>query len=151
MPRKKVRTAAAKAQKAQEARWRYLLRNPAFHEDLQKLHRLHRKGADIKKWIDELERIADKWGFLRIPPYVAAMLPFLDFPSGVESFGAEWGLSYSPVATTELKENRFLFSRVDLDHPLEDLLPLIEKELRYVYQSRPRRRKRFDKVDFQLR
>lgn len=60
-------------------------------------------------------------------------------------------MSYTPVVTTELKEDRFLFFRIDLEHPLEDLLSLIEKELREVYGTRPRRRRRLDRVDFQLR
>ena len=60
-------------------------------------------------------------------------------------------VDYSPVASTELRHDRFLFFRVDLNHPVQDMLPLIEEELREQTHHRRRKRTRADTVDFHLR
>lgn len=101
------------------------------------------------------EKIADKWGLLSIP--FEAVIYWPGYPvdsedfSALERYGRDWPiLDYSPVAITELRKNRFLSLRLDLNHPLQDLLPLIEKELREADVGRARKRRRLDKVDQQL-
>lgn len=153
MPRKKGDEATLQAQRAQATRWRYLLRNPDFRNDLKRLSSLQGNIRRTKKFLELRETIADKWGLLWIPGKAILRSFWLedtqDIPD-LEPFGAEWGVDYSPVAVTKLTEDRFLFLRVDLQHPVEDLLPLIEKELREVTQSRTITRRRLDKVDYHL-
>lgn len=157
MPRKKSASAEAATRKAQEAHWRFLVHNPEFQKDLEHLHGFYRKRPVsqkawanlLKKWFQESTRVADKWGLARIPLLAIANFPFLD-ESNLESFGTEWGIAYLPVMMTKLVDDRFLFFRVDLEHSLESSLPLLEQQLRAFYRTRARRRRRFDKVDFQL-
>ena len=59
-------------------------------------------------------------------------------------------VDYSPVTTTELLDDRFLFLRVDLKHPLENILPLTEEAIRKATKGRLRKRQRLDKVEEQL-
>jgi hypothetical protein len=147
MPRKRSSQAEAKAKKAQEAQWMYLCRNPDFLKDLQDLHQLVTKEQyNLKKFLDSRERVADKYGLLRVPS-VIANLAAMD-RSALESYGTEFLVSYTPVTLGELKEGRFLFFRIDLNHPVDDLLPLIEEQLRDIYRHRPKRRRRLDRVQF---
>src|SRR5688572_14469672 len=104
MPRKTSSRAEAQAQKAQQGRWSYLVRSPYFLKDLRQLHRFYRrKRVSLKSWFDSVERITDKYGLAYIPPEVIASLPFMD-QSALESYGEQWGISYTPVMTGELKE-----------------------------------------------
>jgi hypothetical protein len=146
MPRKRSSYAEAMAQKAQESRWKYLVRNPDFMDDLNRLHQFYRKknhnlkkvfdGRITKLWFRKCERVCEKYGIARLPLSVIPNLPAMD-RAVLESYGTEWGIDYIPVMTGEPKENRFLFFRVDLNHPVDDLLPLIEEQLREVYRDRP--------------
>ena len=116
MPRQS-RFDASAARKAQESRWRFLIRNPDFRKDLLRLSRL----KSIEKFVNDRVKIADKWGLLTIPGRAIHYAPWLKDPQEIaffEPFGAEDLVAYSPIAVTELKENRFLFFRVDLDHPV---------------------------------
>lgn len=154
MSRKKAHEATLQAQRAQEARWRYLLRNPNFRKDLRDLSRLQGDLQHTENFFKLSEEIQDRWGLLWIPGEAIRRSFYLESPEDsfdLERFGAEWGVAYSPVAVTELRKNRFLFLRADLQHPVEDLLPLIEKELREATQGRHQRRRRLDTVDFYLR
>lgn len=154
MSRKKASDATLQAERTQEARWRYLLRNPDFRKDLKRLSRWQGHLQHTKNFLTLREKIQDKWGLLWIPGEAVRRSYYLENPEDffdLERFGAEWGVAYSPVAVTELRENRFLFLRVDLQHPVEDLLPLIEQELRGATQGRHQRRRRLDMVDFHLR
>ncbi len=150
MPRKNRKQATTQSHAVQMARWRYLLRNPDFQKGMDALNgALKGNGLQFDK---ERERIADKWGLLRIPGeaiiYWPGGRPHPDDFESLEYYGSGDLVSYSPVAATELRENRFLFLRVDLNHPADVLLPLIEEELRH--QVRPQRRHRLDKIDFHL-
>ncbi len=100
------------------------------------------------------EKVAETWGLLRIPLEAIVYWPGFplageDFPE-MESYAANTGTFYSPVAATERRDERFLYLRVDLQHPVDDLLPLIEIELRDQIGNRPPKRRRLDKVDFHL-
>ena len=149
MPRKTSFNAQAQAAKAQAGQWSYLVRSVAFLNDIKQLHHrfFRRKRVSIKSWENSRTRVADKYGLLRIPAEVIANYPFLD-AKALEYYGVEWGISYSPVAAVEVIEDRFLLIRVDLYHPVDDVMPLIEEELRNIYHRRPKRRRRFDKVQF---
>ena len=152
MPPKSRNQATTQSHAVQITRWRYLLRNPDFQKDMDALNGAL-KGNGLQ-FDEERERIADKWGLLRIPgeaiAYWPGGRPHLDDFKALEKYGSEDLVSHSPVAATELRENRFLFLRVDLNHPANVLLPLIEEELRYQIRPRRRRRHRLDKLDFHL-
>ena len=101
--------------------------------------------------------MADKWGLVRIPGELVIYWPGSpvepeDYPA-MEQYWAQFetSIDHSPVASTELRDDRLLFFRVDLNHPAQDLLPLIEEELREQMQYRRRRRMRAETVDFHLR
>lgn len=151
MPRKHRNQATTQSHAVQIARWRYLLRNSEFQKDLDALNGAL-KGNGLQ-FFEERERIADKWGLLRIPGeaivYWPGGRPHPDDFESLEKYGSEDFVSRSPVTATELRESRFLILWVDLNHPADVLLPLIEEELRH--QIRPQRRHRLDKVDFHLR
>lgn len=97
-----------------------------------------------KKWLEGVEPQE------RIP----AASPLMDPPvvawmDGVPAFMA----SVFGMDSTERQpeDNRYLNLRVDLDHPVEALLPLIEKELgRFSREHRQGRRRRLDTVAFHL-
>lgn len=159
MPRRRGSYAETTAQKAQEAGWKYLVRNPEFINDLNELQHLYEKiNRKINKtgkvfdrrlsrlWDDGVRRVADKYGLARLPP-IFPNLRWMDL-AVLESYGSEWGINYTPVMLGELKENGFLFFRVDVDHPIDDLLPLIEEQLRNFYRDRPKRRRRLDRIGF---
>ena len=152
MPRKNKNQATTQSLTIQSPRWRYLLRHPDFQKDMDALNGAL-KGNGLQFDV-EWERIADKWGLLRIPGeaivYWPGGRPHPDDFRALEKYGSENLVSYSPVEATELRENRFLFLRMDLSHPADVLLPLIEEELRHQIKSRRRRRHRLDKIDFHL-
>ena len=153
MPRRKARESEARVETVAHVQWRFLLRHPDFRNDLQELARVGQ--IDLKNFLDESERVTKKWGLIRIPPLALSYAHWLADRTEVEffePFGRDrFGISYTPVMLAELKENRFLFLRIDVEQPLEQLLPLIERELRSFYRERPQRRSRFDKIDFQLK
>jgi len=137
-------------------RWRILLRNAAFQDDLQILYLKYRdKRSTINSRENLRSSIADKWGLLSIPSDVITRWPGLpletdDYPALEQCFNFLPYPDYSPVLTTEFVENRFLSFRVDVIHPIQDLLPLIEGMLREAMQDKPKGRRRFDKLDEQL-
>ena len=157
MPRKNKREAASQAEAIQITRWRYLVRNPEFQRDMCELRETF-KDANGDNWIskrlDETKRIADKWGLLSIPLDAVIYWPGVglnaDEVRDTEHYGSRFGVSYTPVMVTELRDDRFLFFRVDLDYPADALLPLIGEELGQQKQVRPSHRMRLDKVDRQL-
>ena len=157
MPRNSKKVALSKADTSQSAKWRYLLRNPDFQKDMHGLHCALRskQGHDnISSFTEGRERIADKWGLLLIPGEAIIYWPGEDPSSDeirdLEHYGLRPLVSYSPVESTELRDDRFLFLRVDLDQPAYVLLPLFEEELRQQTERRPRRRRRLDRVGFYL-
>ncbi len=156
MPRKSRKQAGSQTAERQKTRWRYLLRNLDFQKDLESFHKLQRRNKGELDWINACEQVADKWGLVRIPGEIIIYWPGVplepeDYPS-LEQYWSQFDVSvdYSPVASTEIRDDRFLFFRVDLNHPVQDLLPLIEEELREQTHHRRRKRTRADKVDFHL-
>lgn len=155
MSRKSRKQAGSQTANRQKARWRYLLRNPDFQTDIDHLCELFKKEALVER-INRREEVADKWGLVRIPGEIIIYWPGVplepeDYPA-LEQYWSQFEVSvdYSPVASTELRDDRFLFFRVDLNHPTADLLPLIAQELRQVVNTRTRSRTRTDKIDFHL-
>ena len=151
MPRKHRNQATTQSHAVQRARWRYLLRNPDFQKDMDALYGALKSNGF--KFAEESKRIADKWGLLRIPGeaivYWPGGRPMSEDFEALENYGSEDIVSYSPVTATELREDRFLFLRVDLSHPADVILSLFEEELRHQIRRRPRHRP--DKIDFHLR
>lgn len=162
MPRKRSAEAEAEAQKAQEARWRHLVRNPDFLRGLENLDHLRRKrpsrtARELARRQAEWRRVADKWGLESIPPGVVSWVRWHRSASELERYGIDPLASYLPVEPLWLEDDRFFLLRLDLQHPVDTLLPLIEKELRKALKEfsdrglLERRRRRLDKLDFQLR
>ncbi len=156
MPRQTKDKAESQTAERQKARWRYLLRNLDFQKDLESLHKLQRTNKGELDWISACEEVADRRGLARIPGEIIIYWPGVplepeDYPA-LEQYWSQFDVSvdYSPVASTELRDDRFLFFWVDLNHPVQDLLPLIEEELREQTRHRRRRRMRADKIDFHL-
>ena len=152
MPRKRETDAVVQVEASHRTRWRYILRNDEFQKAMQELHNALR--SDKSSLLDRCEQVADKCGLLRIPLESIVFWPGYplnreDFAT-LERYGTQWGVSFSSVAATELRDDRFLFLRLDLWHPADDLLPLIECELRQQIGSRRHRRRRLDKANFYL-
>ena len=187
MPRRKGPEAETDAAKARESRWRYLLRNPKFREELNELRRYYREGIgrptydlETTETRPKREALNEKWELIGIPneirhPYWN--LPDLS-PQSIElyesyfereaaessigdivSAGDPWemygwgeygGITYPDPGPGP---GLFLELRVDLRHPLDLLISLINQELSKAIQKRPRprRRRRLDKVDFYLK
>ena len=155
MPRKGKDKAVSEVEVAQLVTWRYLVRNPNFQSDMRNLRQSMIDGpAGLSEFMSECESVADKWGLLRIPPSAIVYWPGEDLNRDevrdTEHYGSEFAVSYSPVASTELRDDRFLFLRVDLEQPGDVLLPLFQEELRQQTEKRLRRRRRLDKVNFCL-
>ncbi len=155
MPRKGKDKAVSEVEAAQLVTWRYLVRNPDFQSDMRNLRKSMIDGpAGLSEFMSECESVADKWGLLRIPPSAIIYWPGEDLNRDevrdTEHYGSEFGMSYAPVASIELREDRFLHLRVDLEQPADVLLPLFQEELRQQTEKRSRRRRRLDKADFYL-
>ncbi len=153
MPRTGKDKAVSEVEAAQLVTWRYLVRNPDFQSDMQNL-RQSMIDVGLSEFMTECASVADKWGLLRIPPIAIIYWPGenlnRDEVRDAEHYGSEFAVSYSPVESTELRDDRFLFLRVDLEQPADVLLPLFQEELRQQTENRSRRRRRLDKVDFYL-
>ena len=157
MPRKSRSQASRTLDESIGARWRFLLRNPVFQNDMQSLNdRCYGKESATKLTEEDRREIADKWGLLSIPWEAILYWPgtpveLKDYPL-LERFAKTYLiLDYSPVVVTELRDNRFLFLLLDLNHPIQDLLPLIEQELRQARTDKKQKRNRLDKAGDQIK
>ena len=147
MPGKKSSQAEANVQLSQEARWRLLVRKEDFLKDLGNLQRILYKQGTVGN--ADLDRVANKWGIPRIPWEAIMYCPPSEDPNCtplLEWHGSRWGpgafgVSYVPVAAHEVKEGRFLFLMVDLEHTVKNLVPLIKDEIIRLKKSLPRRKK----------
>jgi len=158
MSRKNKQKAKETAEKHIDARWRFLLRNQDFQNDMQSLcDRFRDKRSTINSRENLKTSIADRWGVLFIPGEIVIYWPGYpleeeDYPS-LEYYLRNYPggiVDYSPVTTTELLDDRFLFLRIDLKHPLQDILPLTEEAIRKATKGRLKKRQRLDKVEEQL-
>ena len=158
MARKTKAQAEKNVERHIDASWRFLLRNTKFQRNIDFLHKRQKyKHSTPKSYLKHKELIADRWGVLLIPgkllnywpgyPLEAEDYPMLEYY--LRSYPGSI-VDYSPVTTTELLDDRFLFLRVDLKHPLQDILPLTEEAIREATNGRLRKRQRLDKVDEQL-
>jgi len=182
MPRKKGADAETETQRAQEARLRYLSRNPEFCRAIECLikrrNALPGKSEELSServkalgpFLAELERVAKEW---RVPWVLLSQLSWAEWhkhrnpkesiPAASLFFDSPvtaWTETLSPFVSSTLgivppgptpEDSRYLNLRVDLDHPVHTLLPLIEKELGRHSREHPRGRRRPKQVDFYLR
>jgi hypothetical protein len=185
MPRKKAVQAADESARAQESRWRYLVRNPEFLNGLRALAK-HRTPETIHviEQPEELFAFAKKWAVLWLVVEEAICTLVKDPNAELQSHGA-YLLEANPPVSIETERETFspdsdhdpdpslitghvVYIKVDLTHPLDTLLPLIERELRQfanrndtslegepelratLAQSTGRRR-RLDRVEYYLR
>lgn len=168
-----ARKTAASAEKDRQKRdfntWRLLVRNPGFLQDLEGLRELRAIWLSAKtreacnSYHAQETKICDKWGLLHFPP-VAKAVSWTDPESSEEAHldleeayldyrQCTFPLSFSPVFVEGVKEDRFLFLRLDTSLPREDVLAALDGEVREFYRSREAksaRRGRPDKLDDQL-
>jgi hypothetical protein len=162
MARKSSRQAERQHQQREFNVWRLLIRNPDFLQDLQAFRKL-RAGWQVAKSREALAsyhsqetRLCDKWGLLRLPP-VAVEVSWTS-PEDLEDIYRSYRhytfpLTVSPVFVEGVKDDRFLFLRLDTSLPREDVLAALDGEVRQFYKTREvtsSRRGRPDKLDNQL-
>lgn len=165
MPRKKWTEKIR--QEADFVRWRLLVRNPAFLQDLESLRKsrpvphdwpVEKRRKAIFRKHKMIQRVENKWGLSRIPPMALLRCYGTDLQS-LEGYylsqrdeQGPFPISFAPAALVELKENRFLYGWVDTACPIDRVLAAFETELRKFYRDRVSKQKRGrpDKIDFQL-
>ena len=161
-----ARKSSARADKDQQKRelntWRLLVRNPDFLQDLATLRQLRTdwQTANTRETRDSYHsqetKICDKWGLLHLPP-VAKAVSWTD-PGALEEAYLDYRqhtfpLTFSPVFIEGVKEDRFLFLRLDTALPREDVLAALDGAVRAFYQNRKGSstgRVRADKLEDQL-
>ena len=161
-----ARKTSAQAEKDRQERdfniWRLLVRNPEFQQDLEALRKLRaawltektRQALDV--YHSQETKICDKWGLLSFPP-VAKAVSWTD-PASLEEVYQDYKhhtfpLTFSPVFVEGVKEDRFLFLRLDTASPREDVLAALDGAVREFYRTQkdnPTRRDRPDKLEHQL-
>src|SRR5262249_20829545 len=141
----------AYAQKAKEARWRYLARNPRFRSELATLSDTH---GDESYGVN-LEAFLKRWGFNLIGDELILTFGVAkdrmsadEITEFLEAFGSS-ALSWAVVAR-ESDDDTKLLLEIDLRHPLDALEALISAELREAVGDKAKQRRRLDKVDFYL-
>jgi hypothetical protein len=157
---------SAHAEKERQKRdfntWRLLVRNPDFLQDLEALRQLRTdwQTAKTREALDSYHsqetKICDKWGLLHFPPCAKAV-SWTD-PESLEEAYQDYRqhtfpLTFSPVFVEGVKEDRFLFLRLDTSLPREDVLAALDGEVREFYRNREghtTRRGRPDKLEDQL-
>jgi hypothetical protein len=175
MARKGRLEAEAQTQRAHQARLLYLSRSPEFRKDIASLLKdrdalpgnqseftperrqaLHENAA-------RLGQVGKKWGVSELllsqlywPGWQAGLDPKEHIPAAAVLF--DWPVIASTDASLSLfgidarpptpEDHRYLNLRVDLDHPVDVLLPLIEKELGRFSRGYRDGRRRLKEVDF---
>jgi hypothetical protein len=190
MPRRKASEAEAIAERERRAHWQYLLRHPHFRADLNKVRRLYQGNDRIEKINAGIKReeLIGKWNLQGLPDAIYdphgphGTLPDLTVESldcyeklfepdhcvsliSVSPIGRAVSASWTPgycddeLTFANMRKGELWIS-VDLNHPFDLLLALIEAELRNAIeerhswlkpQPRPYQRRRIDKVDFYLK
>ncbi len=174
MPRRKGSEAENEALKNREVRWRYLLRHPEFRAGLNELRRHYRDGGGYSQ---KEKNFGDKWELYSIPgeilqPYHRNYLTedlCLEAIERYESFfqhndrdfigcpvsaGDPWDIhDWIDPPFPGSRPGVFLEIMVDLRYPLDLLVTLIEQEIRTALhkRTRPRQRRRLDKVETYLK
>jgi hypothetical protein len=177
MPRKARARAEAETNRAHEARLQYASRNPEFRgavdsliklrnalpgrSDEVTLERVHALGGLVA----ELQRVAKEWGLafgvvnaLSDPRWHEGLSPHESIPAASVHFDSPviaWTilptLPGMDLPQQDPEEARYLKIKVDLNYPVDSLLPLIEAELsRYSREYRGGARRRLKGVGFHL-
>ena len=160
----KILDAKATARKFQKILWHYRVRNPDFRNDLKRLqdahnsepHTLYGTWSGIQHL---LTHITEKWdlpfipstAFLNLSPNDIDRVEYLD--QVVSEYGLNaTSIANSAVSLIRLEYGHFIDLRVRYyDHPVSELLPLIEEELNFATRNVTPKRRRLDKVPFQLK
>jgi hypothetical protein len=155
MPRKRYSQAVDGLSKSKKTRLLYLGRNPEFLEDVRRWAKLrHQHQGEVNRRFElvhpEADRLAAKWDldWTDIAFLGAGVEPHPPHPVYSWTPGAETGLGEAPKMPN--KELPFLHIAVDLRYPVDQLVPLVERELRAKALGYPRGRARLDQVDFHL-
>ncbi len=155
MPRRRGSEANVEAKRAKDVRWRFAIRNPEFRKELEIVAHLLR--GDREKYFERFDGLLKKWGFQYIGGEILLSLPYLHSESSQDIKFLE---AYShvvlsfPVFRRDTDNERIVQLEIDLRHPLNLLVSLVEEELSEAIeelQTGPRGRRRLDKVDFNLK
>jgi hypothetical protein len=152
--RGKAAKAWAVAGATKDARWRYAIRHPEFMTDLRRLSQLYRRQS--KRYMEVYSSVLKKWRFHFIEEQIFLMLPHLpnDRQARIELLeGHSDGVMAFPAFAHHTDDKGALLLEVDLNCPIDGLLPLIQEELREakaLYTEGTPRRRRPDKTDFQI-
>jgi len=154
-----LRGKAAKAWKAASAqknsRWRYAIRNPDFLNELRVISRNAIRGR--KKCGEQLLAFQLKSGFHFIPHELIHSLWHCRTDHKKEREWLEfWANSivWLPAVSNKISKHGVMKLYIDLNCPIDVLLPLIQEELREsvaLYRDGPSRRWRTEKTDFYLK
>jgi hypothetical protein len=169
LPRRKSAEAQAATRRAVAARWRYTIRNPRFREEIEALHVL-KAPARSDEFHAECHRVSRAWRAPITAVYVWAEWGWPDDIAELDAFADNPVLFDLPVALKYeslpddsgnnlpvgparvlLRDGHVVELHVDLNFPVDDLLPLIEKELRALARGLRRPKRRPDRADLQLR
>jgi len=175
MPRKTSKTAHQQWKKAEYDIWRLLIRNPKFQKELLALDRRCRKprrpsdrrqekGSPFSNEMDETRKFCDKWGLVRLPfpPSFLSLTYDIFAPHEMELAylrrqelaGPDPVVVRRPAEILELQKGQYLYCWVNVTWPIDQVLATFEGQLREFYQDRkdsPKKRRRPDKLDMQLR
>jgi len=184
MSKKKFSTATHELEAAEQVRWRLLLRNLTFQEDMAFLKKMNLEhmnnppssadsGYRREAMCDLCITYSNKWALRRINNiYPIQFWPetkhlSLDDILILESHAPLFVKPYEPILISHdpndewfartpptwslAPSTRFLFVRLDLSHPIESILPLVEKQIRpkakhFIKQNQSQ----LKKIDFQL-
>jgi hypothetical protein len=154
MPRTRHSQAIADLSRFKSARLLYLSRNPTFQGDLQSFRQLRDRnlGAIPNPAVKKADQLAGKWDldWLDVIELAHGLPTSPPQPVFAWKEGTLVGLGQPATESPLLEHRRFLFLKVDLQHPVESLVPLVEQEIRLAAKSFPRGRRRLDHVRLHL-
>jgi hypothetical protein len=163
MSRKKSSETGAELDRADDARWRYLVRNPGFRHELKTLNRLwfNPGPAGPPGFHAEREAAVARWNLRDIPIELIERFSFLMAREGYAGLERhrfvdgriELGSAvFTPIVDfrdfTDASR-RFLNIRIDTENPIEALVAAFEATARELLAPAKKKR-RLDKTDFYL-
>src|SRR5262249_39848092 len=149
VPRRRSAQAHEHAERAKDARWRYLIRNRDFISALVGLSEIYEKDREV--WAQRLDAFLCRWGILYIGPELWLTLADIRRSKRsvvlrlLEAF-SDCVLSPAVVPQLDGDDTRLVLS-IDLRHPLDVLEALVTNELRDAHGRSDGRRRRIDKAE----
>jgi hypothetical protein len=153
MPRRSGEKAEAEVKRARQTRWKYLIRNHQFREEVRELRTAFRQGHQEAN--NKRTSLISKWNLTQVPdtilqePIIPDDIPrkleyykkFLDCPP--------FGYPVEALSPLNASRGRYLNIKVDLTEPVDLILHFISETLRE-YRPGSVGKRRLDKADRQL-